>query len=60
MLEVPQALIKPMTSSRVNTTGSVRGTNTAHLLHHFAAIQRDVEEEPNPVWVALRVIGEVP
>ncbi|HEY6618534.1 MAG TPA: hypothetical protein VIY68_03215 [Steroidobacteraceae bacterium] len=50
-----------LTSSRLNTTGSVRGTKTGFIFDINSA-RSSVTSKKNlsPVIVALRVIGEVP
>jgi hypothetical protein len=55
------AAISELTSSRLNTTGNVRGTNTGFILA-INSLRSSVTSKKNfnPVMVALSVIGEVP
>ena len=55
------AAIRSLTSSRLNTTGSVRGTNTC-CIFAISAPRSSVTPKKNlsPVMVALSVIGEAP
>jgi hypothetical protein len=61
VLQVAVALIRRATSSRLKTTGTIRGTNTGFI---FAIKSRrwsvTSKKNFNPVMVALSVIGEVP
>jgi hypothetical protein len=55
------AAISKLTSSRLKTTGSVRGTNTGFIFAINSA-RSSVTSKKNlsPVIVALSVMGEVP
>ena len=55
------AAISEVTCSRLNTTGSVRGTNTGFIFA-INSPRSSVTPKKNfsPVMVALSVIGEVP